>query len=101
MGIHWYDNILNPPNWSGNIHSLAFHLLPVPGDTNIYVITNSEKKRKRFHLPKLDEENKWYLVMDTNQPEPRDIMDKGSEILLTNQDHYQTDPQSTVVLLGK
>jgi glycogen operon protein len=99
--IHWYDNFLNPPNWTGNLHSLAFHLLPVAGDTDIYVITNSDRKRKRFHLPKLGKDNRWYLVMDTNLPEPMDILEKGKEILLKNQNYYLTETQSTILLLGK
>ena len=99
--IHWYDNILNPPNWTGNLSSLAFHLLPVNEDTDIFVITNSNKNRKRFHLPKLIEEINWHLVMDTNQPEPGDIVEKGNEVLLTNQNYYQTEAQSTILLISK
>jgi glycogen operon protein len=99
--IHWYNNILNPPNWSGNLHFLAFHLLPTHGDTDIFVITNSGKKRRKFHLPDLAEEKKWYLVMDTDQTSPADILEKDREILLPNQDYFQTEAQSTVLLLGQ
>jgi len=99
--IQWYDTILNSPNWHGNLHSLAFHLLPVAGDTDIYVITNSDKRGKRFYLPKLNEKKQWYLVLDTNKPGPADIHDKGEEVYMTNQNYYFAEPQSTVLLLSK
>jgi glycogen operon protein len=99
--IHWYDNILNPPNWSGKRTSIAFHLLPVAEDMDIYIISNGGRKKLRFHLPTLEEEKKWYLVMDTNRPEPEDIFEKGNEILLVNQDYYLTEAQSTILLISK
>lgn len=99
--IHWYNKLLNTPNWTEKLRCLAFHLLPAAADTDIYVIANSDKKRKRFHLPYLGEEKRWYLVMDTNRSEPEDIFDKGHEIILVNQDHYLTEAQSTILLLGK
>ena len=99
--IHWYNNLLNTPKWTEKRHCLAFHLLPAAGDTDIYVIANSGKKRKRFHLPYLGEEKRWYLVMDTNRSEPEDIFDKGHEIILVNQDNYLTEAYSTILLLGK
>jgi len=99
--IRWYDNILNPPNWKGKRHSLAYHLLPVENDTDIYIISNSGRKKLRFQLPKLPGENKWYLVMDTNRNEPEDIFESDNEILLVNQDYYSTEGQSTVLLISK
>ena len=99
--IHWYDDTLNSPDWHAKSCSLAFHLLPFPGDTDLLVITNSDKNEKKFHLPELSDGKQWYLVMDTNQASPADIFEKGSERLLTNQDTYQTASHSTVLLLGK
>jgi glycogen operon protein len=99
--IYWYDAILNPPNWTGKLNSLAFHLIPFKEMNDIYVITHSGKRRIRFHLPSLEDQKQWHLVMDTNRPEPEDIFEKGNEILLVNQDYYSTDAQSTVLLLGK
>ena len=101
MKIQWYDAILNPPNWTGKLNSLAFHLLPVDQDTDIYVISNSSKKRMRFHIPHLSYPKRWHLVMDTNRPEPEDIFEKGKEVLLVNQDYYSTEGQSTVLLIGE
>ena len=101
MKIQWYDAILNPPNWTGKLKSLAFHLLPVDQDNDIYVISNSSKKRLRFHIPHLSDPKRWYLVMDTNRLEPEDIFEKGEEVLLINQDYYSTEGQSTVLLIGK
>jgi glycogen operon protein len=99
--IHWFNPILNPPNWTGRLNSLAVHLLPVIGDQDIYIITNSGKRKKRFHLPPLENHKRWHLVMDTNRPEPDDIFDVGNEILLVNQNYYSTEGQSTVLLLAK
>jgi len=99
--IQWYDPILNPPNWTGRLNSLGFHLLPTNEENDIYVITNSGKRKKRFHLPSLSDIRRWFLVMDTNRPEPEDIFENGKEILLINQDFYATEGQSTVLLVGK
>ena len=99
--IKWYDTILNPPGWTGKQNSLAFHLLPFEDDGDIYVITNSSKRKKRFHLPSFKEQKRWFLVMDTNRAEPEDIFEKGDEVLLVNQDFYSTEAQSTVLLIGK
>jgi glycogen operon protein len=99
--IQWYDNILNPPNWGGKRHSLAYHLLPVEKDTDMFIISNSGRKKLRFQLPKLKAEKKWHLVMDTNRPEPEDIFERNHEILLVNQDYYMTEARSTVLLIGK
>jgi glycogen operon protein len=101
INIRWFDPILNPPNWSGKLNSLAFHLLPIKNDHDIYLITNSAKRKKRFHLPVLPDEKRWYLVMDTNRPEPEDIFGKDNEILLVNQNYYSTEGQSTALLIGK
>jgi glycogen operon protein len=101
MKIQWYDAILNPPNWTGKLNSLAFHLIAVDQDTDIYVISNSSKRKMRFHIPHIADQKRWYLVMDTNRPEPDDIFEKGKEVLLVNQDYYSTEGQSTVLLIGK
>ncbi len=99
--IHWYKSQLNRPDWSGKTASLAFHLLPVPGDTDIFVMSNSEKKKKRYLLPILPSEKAWILTLDTALTEPEDINAQDHEKQLTDQMHYRVEAQSTVVLISK
>jgi isoamylase len=99
--IHWYKSQLNRPDWSGKTASLAFHLLPVPGDTDIFVISNSEKRKKRFLLPNLPFGKTWFLTLNTDLTEPEDINAQDHEKHLTDQRHYMVEAQSTVILISK
>jgi glycogen operon protein len=99
--IRWYDQKLDIPDWSGQRKSLAFHLFPVAGETDIYIITNSEKVKKHFGLAQPSSKKKWYMVLDTALDFPDDINETGQEVYLHNQDGYHVAAQSTVVLLAK
>ncbi len=99
--ITWYDSHLNPPNWRGNIFSLAFHLLSSEHGSDLFIMSNAGKKKLRHSLPELNGGQKWYRVMDTDLEAPEDFIDNGTEILLGDQNKYSIVDRSTVLLIAK
>ena len=97
--IVWYDPGLHTPNWYKPNNCLAFHLLPVQGDTDIYLMTNNIKKKQVFLLPAVSRSKKWYLSLNTANESPDDIYSAGSERILTDQKRYTVEGQSTVILI--
>jgi len=92
---------LHTPAWQKPNSCLAFHLLPVQGDTDIYLMTNNAKKKQLFLLPVAAQGRRWHLSLNTANDAPDDIFTPGSEHLLTDQKKFQLQEQSTVVLIAK
>jgi isoamylase len=101
--IQWYGPKLNPPDWSGNIRHLAFHLLPQKKkDKDIFVITNTEKRQILYKLPfPRTPLSKWHRFVDTRLSPPDDICEEGYEEFLEAQDCYSIRPRSTVILIAQ
>jgi len=99
--IVWYDPGLQTPVWNKPNNFLAFHLLPIREDTDIYLMTNSAIKRQAFLLPLATPAKKWFLCVNTANHSPDDIFAPGSERLLTDQKKFIVDERSTVILIGK
>jgi len=99
--ITWYDSKLKSPQWSGHIFSLAFYLRGRDEDSDIYVISNSAKKREHFRLPRLKDKLSWALSIDTSKETPNEIFSAGEEFIIEDQERYEVKAQSTVVLVAK
>ena len=67
-------------------------------DDFVYVGYNFQAGITHLALPKLPKKKKWYLVMNTEQPENA-FLEK--ELLLENQQLFAIKAQSTVILIGK
>jgi isoamylase len=97
--IEWYGTKLNKPNWNGNSFNLSFHLLPNPQDqSDIFVISNADRKNQTFKIPKLKNGKKWYRVADTSLESPFDFSEPGQEYLLPEQQSYRAQARSTIIL---
>jgi glycogen operon protein len=99
--INWYGRRLNKPNWSAKSHYLAFHLLANKLDScHIFVISNACPRKQNFQLPLLEDGKLWRRAADTSFDPPQDIAAQGEELILTEQNSYDTQPYSTVVLIA-
>ena len=70
-------------------------------DNDLFLIFNASEKSLTFSLPELPSGKKWWGVIDTSLPSPRDIVPGGKEIFIEPNDRYLVAPRTTVVLISK
>ncbi|MBW1823160.1 MAG: glycogen debranching protein GlgX [Deltaproteobacteria bacterium] len=106
--ITWYSKTLHPLHWSKESRSLAYLIdgsrLETGAkhdDNDLYLIFNASEKSLTFSLPELPSRKKWWGVIDTSLPSPRDIVPGGKEIFIEPNDRYLVAPRTTVVLISK
>jgi glycogen operon protein len=103
ISIQWLNPRLAAPDWSGKNRHLGFHLIPHShSESDIFVITNAEKRQVVYSLPKPQEpKSVWYLFVDTQLEPPDDISEENAEKKINPQDSYCARPRSTVILIAK
>jgi len=106
--ITWYGKNLKQPHWSKESRSLAclidgsrLETGAKHDDNELYLIFNASEKSLTFSLPELPSRKKWWGVIDTSLPSPRDIVPGGKEIFVEPNDRYLVAPRTTVVLISK
>ncbi len=102
--ITWFDEKLNPPEWSNpKKRSLCYQ---IPGDSTanpqyyLFFILNSESIAKKMHLPQYSGKC-WYRAVDTSFKEGEDFMPSGEEIALENSTHYLIGPRTFALLIAR
>ena len=76
--MSWHGFRLNHPDWSENARSLALQYRANKRvDSHLFIIFNSDLSKHQFELPRLNNKQKWYRVMDTSLLGPNDILDEG------------------------
>jgi isoamylase len=100
--IQWHGRIFNKPDWSHQSHGLAFHLLANENNPNdIYVISNTASFKKKFQLPELSINKKWYEKCDTSKPSTDDIQTDDREKQIDDQNSIRVEARSTIILISK
>jgi len=70
------------------------------GDYHLFFIFSVDSKSHAIKLPQFEGKT-WYRVVDTSRQSGDDFLPSGKEVVLDPSDHYQTNPRSFIVLLGK
>jgi len=101
--MSWHGFQLNQPDWSEKSRSLAVHYAgnKISGETDLFIIFNSDDKSHTFELPPLPRMKQWYRVMDTYLEAPLDFCAEGEEVKLGLQSHYHIWAYSTVLLIAR
>ena len=104
--IGWHGVKPGKPDWGPLSRSLAFM---ISGDMDctfgpegdfIYAAFNMWHEALSFGLPKLPSGMHWRAVVDTARPSPDDILEAGTEKLLSDQSVIKLLDRSVVVLIG-
>ncbi len=105
--ITWFDDNLDSPQWfNPDCRTIAF-LLDCGEEkadekgTFLYVIYNMDFNIHTVKVPDLYGKCIWRRLVDTSKSSGKDFSPEDRENLLSPCDHYQVNPRSTVVLLGK
>ncbi len=104
--ISWHGFRINQPDWSENSRTIG---LLVNGeyaleetfkrDNDLYIIFNSSMISRYYDLPPSPSGRSWKLALDTANPPPGDIYDKGLEASVQG-GRYYVKKLSTVVLVS-
>lgn len=70
-------------------------------DEFIYAAFNMHWERHDYQLPKLPDDQSWFVTANSALPEPEDVWQKGEEKLLYNQSKVSLAPRSSIILLSK
>lgn len=98
--IVWHGTQLNQAGWHDpGATALAFTIAGHHDEPDLHVILNSCYLPLDFELPEL-EGRQWFRVIDTERPAPDDIVDSGSEVLVSSPT-YHAGARSTIVLMSK
>ncbi len=102
--ITWHGVRPGAPDWSWESRSLAIQIsekasAPSERVTDIYIAVNSCWEPITFELPESAGSRKWLRVVDTALQSPQDIKEEGKESVLDNQNTYEVEPRSVVVLI--
>jgi isoamylase len=83
--IAWHGCRLFSPGWlDAASHVLAFTLGGVSGDADIHVMLNMDRIDLDFEIPQISDRD-WYGAIDTALPAPEDIVEPGTERLISTQ----------------
>lgn len=98
--VAWHGCRLNSPGWSDpNARALGMTLGGVGDDPDIHVMLNMFWDRLDFDIPKVGG-RRWFRVIDTAQPSPRDFVDPGHEVAVEG-DVCSVEGRSIVALISK
>lgn len=98
--IGWHGCRLNAPGWEDPTgRALAFTLGAPDEDPDVHVLLNMFYLGLDFELPPVEGRH-WWKAIDTAQPSPADILEPGSETLVSSS-HCHAHGQSVVVLLSR
>lgn len=97
--LTWHGQALHQPDWSASSQALGMHLQGRPEEREIYLVANAAPAAATFALPIPDRRGPWRRVVDTALEAGQASCLPGEEPLLPEQDRYQVQGRSVVVLL--
>ena len=80
--------------------ALAYHLLGLNRDDELYVALNAGEKALPFELPSAGNGRAWHRFLDTSLDPPDEICEPGDELPLAG-GVYLVGPRSVVVVVGR
>lgn len=98
--ISWHGCKLHSPGWQDpNSRVLAYTLAGFEGHADIHIMLNMYWENLEFEIPLL-QDRRWYKVVDTAEPSPSDIVEKGKEPTVDGHTYYVKN-RSVVVLISQ
>ena len=97
--ISWYNFSGKNPEWSKTNRFLGFELKGL--SCNFYVATNTDIYDLTINVPALQNNKKWFRVVDTSLNSPDDILDSGKEECILDQKKYVLLSNATIILMSK
>ncbi|GAX38298.1 glycogen debranching protein GlgX [Nodularia sp. NIES-3585] len=98
--ISWHGCKLYSPGWHDpDSRVLAYTLGGFEGHADIHIMLNMYWEDLEFEIPLL-QDRRWYKVVDTAEPSPADIVEKGNEPMVSG-DVYHVKNRSIVVLISQ
>ncbi len=104
--ISWHGPSSGTPDWEDDSHFVACLIYGEYGklengsaDSDFFMIFNAADKQVDMEIPPAPSGNPWKLAINTAQPSPLDIPDKGSEPVLETA-VYRVSPLSSVVMIS-
>lgn len=95
--LAWHGVRLGRPDWSHDSHSLAFALSAPDGGDRMHVFLNAYWESLCFEIPAALPGKHWLRIVDTAQPAPLDLAERGHEPVIT-EGFYLAEARSAVVL---
>ena len=101
--MSWHGLKIGQPDWSENSKwlGLLYSTHPKTGDPDIYLMFNSDNRKKQFELPKPKFGKQWRLFIDTFKNSPYDVYEENKMPVLKNQNQYIIGPYSIGVLMAE
>ena len=105
-GFHvtWHGAKRMSADWSPESRSVAMQWTQTHLDgsqDDMHFIAHAHWEDRRFELPEIARPRKWYQLVDTALPSPRDIAEEGKEYSLRTQNSYNVKARSVVILVAK
>ncbi|MCA9980723.1 MAG: hypothetical protein KDD89_07820, partial [Anaerolineales bacterium] len=98
--VTWHGTHLHQPDWSEHSHSVAFTLRHPDSGGHLCVLINAFWEPLNFELLPLPIDERWHRIIDTYRPSPDDFL-RLSKAPQIDDDHYQVQPRSVVVLVAE
>ncbi|WP_072013950.1 glycogen debranching protein GlgX [Myxosarcina sp. GI1] len=96
----WHGLKLHQPNWNDESRHLAFTLAHPQLGEYLHVMFNAYWETLSYELPQLRSGHNWHRVIDTALPTPDDFCEPRTAPIV-NQQQYQVEARSSVVLMAK
>ena len=98
--ISWSGTEIGQPGWNDSMaRALSWTVADFDGGSDLHVMANMYWEPLDFALPPTPQRN-WYRLIDTARPSPDDIVDKGSEVLIS-EGRLTVQGRSIIVLISK
>jgi glycogen operon protein len=98
--VVWHSTELGQPNWSEHSHCLAFTLRHPEAAEHFHVMLNAYWDTLTFELPPLGKGERWYRIIDTALPSPKDITEPTTAPQVRRK-KYAVEARSSVVLMAR
>ncbi len=98
--IVWHGVELGKPDWGENSRSLAFTLRHPEAGEHLHVMLNAYWDVLPFELPPLGKGERWYRMIDTALPTPRDFSEPTAAPQIRRK-KYPVEARSSVVLMAR
>ena len=89
---------LYSPDFSYHSLSIAFELKDTETDTRFYIALNSYYDDLKFELPKVNENKKWYMLVDTAK---NDNLSFSDTLIPLEDSSYLVEARSSIILIEK
>jgi glycogen operon protein len=103
--LDWHGFEVDEPDWSEDSRALAFLLNGKETghgemDDDFFVMINGDKVKHGFEIPPPPRGGRWFRVVDTSEPSPRDFLGKEGVEPVSVDNTYAVPPATAVVFIS-